>query len=285
MTASYKFGAASNFIVNITELQNTITSAGGLNPLAELSNTVAQIQQMVLFDEKRIATNVISAYNTTPIQVIDSLNLASNASLSVDGVQIAGGGATSSSTYGQLSFVGNVSSLTRYYNTLSTNDTAISFQVGAPPITPFQLTAGGQVTMTGPLVLSGAGTPGIGKYLTCMDSGGTAEWQTPAIPSDMRLKTAMEPLAEYDMILSKVRGVRFKWIDSMSNDIGLVAQDLQEVLPEAVVEGRGGLLVQYHKMIPVLVEAVKDLQKSGVTLSQSTTYQIETQQNGNISLT
>ncbi len=30
---------------------------------------------------------------------------------------------------------------------------------------------------------------------------------------------------------------------------------------------------------------VKDLQKSGVTLSQLTTYQIETQQNGNISLT
>jgi hypothetical protein len=215
---------------------------------------------MVLFDEKRIATNVISAYNTTPIQVIDSLNFTSNAGISVDGVQIAGGGGATSSVFGQVSFIGNVSSLTRYYNTLSSSDTAISFQVGAPPTTPFTLTAGGKTTLTGPLTLSGAGTPGIGKYLTCMDAGGTAEWQTPAIPSDMRLKTAIETLDNHAAILSQVRGVRFKWIETMATDVGLVAQDLLSVLPEAVVEGRDGLLVHYHKVIPVLVEAVKELQ-------------------------
>jgi hypothetical protein len=38
---------ASNFLLNIVELQNVITSSSGLSPVASLSNTVAQIQQMV----------------------------------------------------------------------------------------------------------------------------------------------------------------------------------------------------------------------------------------------
>lgn len=259
MTASYKFGAASNFIVNITELQNTITNASGVSPITTLSNTVAKLQEMVIYDEKRIAVNTISRFDTTPIQVVDSLNLASNTTITVGGQGITTGGST---VYGQLAFVGNVSSLTNYYNTLSTADTAISFQVGAPATTPFKVTAGGTVEVTGPLILSGAGTPGIGKYLTCMDAGGTAEWQTPAIPSDARWKTDIEPLVNYSDILSGVRGVRYRWSDTGARDVGVIAQDLMAVFPEAVVEGVEGRphMVHYHKIIPVLVEAVKELQ-------------------------
>jgi hypothetical protein len=44
-------------------------------------------------------------------------------------------------------------------------------------------------------------------------------------------------------------------------DVGVVAQDVLKVLPEAVIEGVDGLphRVAYDKLIPVLVEAVKEL--------------------------
>jgi hypothetical protein len=55
--------------------------------------------------------------------------------------------------------------------------------------------------------------------------------------------------------------VHFRWNTSRQADIGVIAQDLQRVLPEAVIEGADGLQVAYMKLIPVLVEAIKGLQK------------------------
>jgi hypothetical protein len=83
-------GAANAFVVNITELQNTTTTASGLTPFDTLSAQITQIQQMVIVDEKRIAVNTISAFNTTPIQVTDTLNVTTKDGLTVDG-QIVGG--------------------------------------------------------------------------------------------------------------------------------------------------------------------------------------------------
>jgi hypothetical protein len=51
------------FVLNIVDLQNTVTSASGLNPVTTLSNTVAQLQEMLIYDEKRLAVNTISKYN------------------------------------------------------------------------------------------------------------------------------------------------------------------------------------------------------------------------------
>jgi len=81
-------GAANNFVLNITELQNTVTTATGLSPFDTLSEQIGQIQQMVIFDEKRIAVNTISAYNTTPIQVTDAINIGPTGGLSVGGATV-----------------------------------------------------------------------------------------------------------------------------------------------------------------------------------------------------
>jgi hypothetical protein len=84
-------GAANSFVLNITELQNTTTAASGLSPFATLSDQIGQIQQMVLVDEKRIAVNTISAYNTTPIQVTDTMNITTKDGLTVDGQIVSSG--------------------------------------------------------------------------------------------------------------------------------------------------------------------------------------------------
>ena len=254
----------SSFVLNIVELQNTITAASGLTPIASLQNTVAQIQEMVIYDEKRIATNTISKYNTTPIQVVDSMNFASNAVLTLNGTSISGASTTSLS---QVSSIGYASSFTNYYTTVSTTDTAVAFQVGSPPVYPLSVTAGGTTTITGGLSLSGTGTPSLGYYLTCMDASGTAQWQPPGSVSDARLKRDIRPLEDSAHIFSGLRGVRFQWLNG-SNDVGVIAQEVADVLPEAVHVGIGThpSVVEYHKMIPVLIEVIKVLESRVSTL-------------------
>jgi len=247
----------SKYVVNIVELQNTITSASGLSPVATLSNTVAQLQEMVIYDEKRIAVNTISKYNQSPIQVTDSMNFASNTSLTLNGTGVGGSATTS---YGSVSSIGYASSFTNYYSTVVMGETAIAFQVGSPAVTPVRITADGGTIISGNLQLSATGTPGIGYYLTCMDTVGTAEWRVPGSVSDSRWKTNVRRLEDSGRILDGIRGVRFQWLEGGAEDVGVIAQEVGAVLPEAVHERvEGPTVVEYHKIIPVLVEAVKEL--------------------------
>ena len=84
-------GAANTYVLNITELQNTVTTATGLTPYDTLNAKIGQIQEMVIYDEKRIAVNTISAYSTTPIQVTDTMNIGPTGGLSVSGQVIQSG--------------------------------------------------------------------------------------------------------------------------------------------------------------------------------------------------
>jgi hypothetical protein len=77
--------------------------------------------------------------------------------------------------------------------------------------------------------------------------------------SDGRKKYSIKPITNYNTILSTITGVYFKWNTTNQDDVGVIAQDLQRVLPEAVIETPDGLQVAYMKLIPVLVEAIKDL--------------------------
>jgi len=79
--------------------------------------------------------------------------------------------------------------------------------------------------------------------------------------SDARLKMAIEPLTNYETILSSMNGVKFQWADTGVKDVGVIAQEVEVVLEEAVVYTPDGLQVAYTKLIPVLIEAVKSLQK------------------------
>ena len=66
----------------------------------------------------------------------------------------------------------------------------------------------------------------------------------------------------------KLQGRQFDWKrDDRGHDIGVIAQEVQEVVPELVkeVEGLNGedsfLTVSYEKLVPVLIESIKEQQK------------------------
>ena len=81
--------------------------------------------------------------------------------------------------------------------------------------------------------------------------------------SDERLKKNIEPI---DSALDKVKslnGIYFNWIDESkpNKNIGLIAQNVQSVVPELVSCEGTYLTVNYAQMVAVLIEAIKEQQQ------------------------
>ena len=314
---------ASNYIVNLIELQNVITNASGLTPIDVLSNQVQNIATMVNYDLKRINVNTIAKYDTTPIQVLDDINL-SNATIYQNGTAFVGGGSINigGGTGTQISSGGTSILL---LSSSTSNFPLISFNIGNNNFFGFTSTlngyfSGSQFQISSPATFAISGNNAFpGTTLMCLDTSGTSTWgyastlrtadyislqnatgsnialftntgrlgigvnptQTLDVNgavkmrttcditgncsafsflslSDRRYKSDIRPLEHATQLLENMRGVRFMWNDLSQNDIGVIAQEIQQVLPEAVL-GEEKLSVAYHKLIPVLVESMKEL--------------------------
>jgi len=83
--------------------------------------------------------------------------------------------------------------------------------------------------------------------------------------SDRRLKTNIHPLQYGLKQILSLEPVSFKWKTSPTGEtkLGLIAQDVKKVLPEAVIgdESKENLGLNYSDIIPVLINAVKEQQK------------------------
>ena len=81
--------------------------------------------------------------------------------------------------------------------------------------------------------------------------------------SDQRLKQNIVTIPGALEKILKLRGVEFDWIGPThhtGHDIGLIAQEVQQQVPEAVGTRYDGYLgVHYEKIIPLLVEAIREL--------------------------
>jgi Chaperone of endosialidase len=87
--------------------------------------------------------------------------------------------------------------------------------------------------------------------------------------SDRRFKKNIKPATNslakitqlqgvsYDMNAEEFKKNNFK----TSTDIGLIAQDVQKIFPEVVSEKDGYLGIDYGKLVPVLIESIKEQQK------------------------
>jgi Chaperone of endosialidase len=89
--------------------------------------------------------------------------------------------------------------------------------------------------------------------------------------SDERMKDIIEPIIDATTKVSGLRTVIGKYktdADSVRRAF-LIAQDVQAVLPEAVVESEeGNLILQYTETIPLLVAAIKEQQALIVSLRE-----------------
>jgi len=120
----------------------------------------------------------------------------------------------------------------------------------------------GSVVIVGGLGVSGA-----------INAGGEI---TAFATSDARFKTNVENITDALSKIKKLNGVTFNWNDlaeeveskdTSVKEAGVIAQEVNEVLPEVVtVRENGYMAVRYEKLVPLLIEAIKELHEEIKTL-------------------
>jgi hypothetical protein len=113
---------------------------------------------------------------------------------------------------------------------------------------------------------SGAITVGGGMGITkSLHVGGDV---TASASSDKRLKTNITKIENPLVKLDKINGYTFDWIptkdvhSNVGRDVGVIAQEIEEVLPEiTVTRDNGYKAVRYEKIVPLLIECIKEQQK------------------------
>ena len=94
-----------------------------------------------------------------------------------------------------------------------------------------------------------------GVYL----ANGATSWTA---NSDINLKNIINEISDATKKISKIKTVNFTWKSDETNkpQIGVIAQSVQEVLPELIdINKDGHLGVRYTELIPVLVKAIQEL--------------------------
>ena len=91
--------------------------------------------------------------------------------------------------------------------------------------------------------------------------------------SDRRLKENIQPILHAVEKIERINGVSFDWKElnqeeiktihgNKGHDVGVIAQEIEKIIPEAVTTRDSGYkAVNYEKIIPLLIEAIKDQQK------------------------
>ena len=77
--------------------------------------------------------------------------------------------------------------------------------------------------------------------------------------SDRNLKDDIITITDGLTTVDKLRGVSFKWKNSGEKSYGIIAQELEEILPDLVSNAGGHKSVNYNALIGFLIEAVKEL--------------------------
>jgi hypothetical protein len=85
--------------------------------------------------------------------------------------------------------------------------------------------------------------------------------------SDERLKENIQPITNALSKVENISGNEYDWKEGFEeihtkkgNDVGVIAQEIQKILPQAVIERDNGYFgVSYEKIVPLLIEAIKEL--------------------------
>lgn len=210
------------------------------------------------------------------------------------GVRFSGIGVGVDPTAGQLTVGSNISAVAS-----SGALSAVSASLSTGNLT---LTSGNAVLTAGDVVFNGSGkglkdsqgdlnlevatagirvtSLGVGTGGTAAPSGTAGEIRatneiTAYYASDRRLKENVVNITDALSKVTQINGVQFDWTQQhienrggedgyfvRKHDVGIIAQEIEQILPEVVATREDGYkAVRYEKIVPLLIEAIKDLHK------------------------
>jgi hypothetical protein len=251
-------------------------TSDGTNALfkAQTSLVIANTQVTGLITSAQIA----SVANTQVTGLITSAQIASVANTQVTGILIpsqGGTGITSLGTGVATSLgvaVGSAGSVITNGGALGTPSSGTLTNCTFPTLN--QNTTGSANTFTSTTQNSQFNSIGVGTA-----ASGTAgeilaiDNITAYASSDRRLKENIVNISDAIKKVQKLNGVEYDWIDAYieerggvdeyfvrKHDIGLIAQEVEEVLPEIVADRPNGYkAIKYERVVALLVEAIKEL--------------------------
>jgi len=97
------------------------------------------------------------------------------------------------------------------------------------------------------------------SQLTYNPSTGTLSSTLFSSSSDENKKENIQTFANALSTVQQLRGVTYTWKDNGVKGIGLIAQEVEQILPELVNESENGKSISYPNIVGILVEAIKEL--------------------------
>ena len=95
--------------------------------------------------------------------------------------------------------------------------------------------------------------------------------------SSKRWKTNIESINNATNIIEHLRGVTYDWKENGKHDIGLIAEEVGEVIPEIVAYEENGIdakSIDYARIVAVLIEGMKEQQEK-INLQQNTMIELQ----------
>lgn len=141
-------------------------------------------------------------------------------------------------------------------------------------------------TDTDRIVINTLGYVGIGSPRPQSKLEVNGEIQATAVkgPSDIRFKKNIKPLENSLEKIAKLKGHTYQWRQEefpdkkfkSGTDMGLIAQEVEKVYPEVVYTADDEMKsksIDYSRLVPALIEAIKELQKEVEELKSQMPYQ------------
>jgi hypothetical protein len=177
------------------------------------------------------------------------------------GAQGTTGGTGSQGTTGAQGVQGTTGIQGRQGTTGSTGATGPSTAINATN------SSGGNFYLVG-VTSTGANYTPYAYLSGAYQSGGSVYAIDFSASSDLRLKNVHEYIHNAVDIVERLNAIKYTWNDlalskgyvQKGTQVGVIAQEVMEVLPEAVTVGEEGYMsVSYDRLVPVLIEAIKEL--------------------------
>jgi hypothetical protein len=234
---SYARTTANTATNNITILQGVNTDQNNRITIAE-GVDVGQNTRMTIIEGVDTAQNTritvaegVDLGQNTRMSIIEGVNTTQNTNITAADTK-AQAAFDKANTSGNISITDDTTNNETYYPLLSTST-------------------------SGTLLTANTSS----SKLSYVPSTGTLTLVDLNTTSDRKFKENIQPIDSAMEIINRIDGVSYNWKETGKKSYGIIAQQLQEILPELVSQEDRGLSVSYLPLIALLIEAVKEQQK------------------------
>jgi hypothetical protein len=274
VTAENYFGNGSN----LTGIVNSITAGSGISVDQSTGNVTITatggggVSEESYWSQTSIGIHTLSNVGVGTTNPTSALTIQGDANIS--GVTTSSGGfvgnltgdvtgtATTSTNSNNTNITNDTSSSSTHYPTFVSNvsgyrpqkvtSSRLTFVPSTGTLGITSINCSGTITV-GTLIASSVNYNGNVSITGDLDVLGDI-----SSSSDINLKENIKTVENSLNTLTQLRGVSFDWKKTGRSSYGVIAQELEEILPELVKTGEVKS-VNYNGLIGVLIEAVKEL--------------------------